>query len=340
MSFLTEAFQKLTRKTPATPRIIFNPMDSSYVAVDSRTGISRLQSQSIQPQVGMYSVLTIGDDLDVVVRYEKSLPYTLPVSSDEDSPKVTYVVPRQDMKIGDCFTIFVGRDHFMVKVIQILLKSSSDYDSSAKNLSDTSSMVDDISNASRLRPVQSSTDISGPPSPSTDHRQTGDAPISSQSPQSMSKPPNLFSAHPDRRDQAVFCTKTRVDNGKILSAKLPVDRVAIISSNHQDLVDLHESCDRRSNKTHPTHPSDKPFPQPESSLPPKGSTILDVPKGTREKLNNNMEFPPMGTNSSQAPLPRTQSESVRTHHARPRYVSSSVKRTHRTNRESISPFNS
>ena len=372
MSFLTEVLHKITRKTP-TPRIILNPMHSSSV-VDSRTDTAmHVLNQCIQPQVGMYSVLAIGDRLDVVVRYEKSLPYTLPVSSDQDCPPLAYVLPRQDMKIGDSFTLFVGREHFMVLVVQILLKSSSNH--SNENNSESSSVVN-MSNAYPSVPVQSCVDMpSRSPSPSSNtghHRQTNDVPIPS-SPEPMSQP--AITTHADRRGEAIFCTRTEIDNGKLRGANTRAIRVAATSSSHPDRVrslpaelDPIDTWGRPSEKIHQTNPSDindiphpvisiAPLPpptnvqrsrRPESHLPPIHTTILDVSKAAEEKVKSRKrsttehhDLPPTMTarpksrRESQVPLP-TESVLGQSERIRREYTSSSVKKTHKTNRESLS----
>jgi len=309
MSFITEVLHKITRKTP----IICNSRYSSHLAIDSRTGIPRLQNQCIQPKEGMYSVLTIGDHLDVVVRYVKTLPYTLQVSSDEDCPQVTYVIPRQDMKAGDFFTLFVGREHFMVEVIQVLSKSDSNY--GFEEVLDSDSSYTDVSIVPRTHTVQSNMNRhSGSLSPSTGRRQDretfGRQPISTP----VTKP---LPARPNRREGAVFCTRTQVDAGKVRNpTRANASVVPAAPSNHPDRaqftpVDIdpasHTFCDRPSAKLHQTvqtNPSTKldinitlqgtslsPLtniqhsPRPESPQPPthgSDKTTLDTFRATKD----------------------------------------------------------
>lgn len=348
-------------------------MYSSY-AVDSRTGTTQVLNHCIQPQVGMYSVLAIGDRLDVVVRYEKSLPYTLPVSSDQDCPQVAYVLPRQDMRIGDFFTLFVGREHFMVKVVQILLKSSFN-DSYEKN-SESSSVVNMSTNAYRSVPVQSCVDMSSSsrplsPSSSTGHQQTNDVPIP-PSPEPTPKP--VITTRADRHDEAVFCTRTGIDDGKLNRAGTCANRVTATSSSHPDHVRyvpveldpiaLHDFWDRPSEKIHQTNPSHIPHPdisiapllsptnvqssrRPESYLPPMHTTILDVSKATQEKVKSQRKRPttehndllptatgtPKSCRESQVPLPAGSVLGQAEHIRREYTSSSSVKKTHKTDRE-------
>jgi len=250
MSFLTEAFHKMTscRKTPAA-QTIFNPRHSSST-VDSSPAADmlRLQDQCVQPQVGMYSVLTIGDHLDVVVRFEQSLPYILPVSADEDCPQVTYVVPRQDMKVGDSFTLFVEREHFLVKVVQFLLKSDPSTSHDSQKDSDSSTM----SNASRRRPevqplaLECPNMHSRPLSPSTGRRRDGDAPLPPSSAKPIYKPVTnlpLVTPRPNRGDETIFSTRTRADDGKIQNTT----RAKVVTSSSRPSSD----------KIHRANPSNK-----------------------------------------------------------------------------------
>ena len=269
MSFFTDAFHKITKKTHS-PRIVWR---SSYVVVDSKTGAPKLQGQCIQPQVGMYSVLTIGEHVDIVVRYERTLPYTLPGSEDEDLPQVTYVVPRQDMKAGDFFTLFVGREHFMVEVIQVLPKSSHSSDSSEKFL-DSSSKTD--TSRARWQPIQPSLDVhsSEPLPPSTGDQQDEEIPITTpnlspqQTPTPVTRPLPASPDHPEV--ERVFSTTTRVD-GEIVPnltrTNAAVGPVTAISNNHPDRERStvvkkpdsfpQESSVRPSDQIHQTNPSNK-----------------------------------------------------------------------------------
>ncbi|KAF8815262.1 hypothetical protein BYT27DRAFT_7195568 [Phlegmacium glaucopus] len=278
----------MTRKTPiiSNPRdsiignprdpIISNPRDPAHVVVDSKTGIHRLQSQCIQPQVGMFSVLTLGDHLDLVVRYVRTLPYTLPVSSDEDFPQVTYVMPRQDMKAGDFFTLFVEREHFMVEVIQVLLRSSSlsnygsEKGSSEKGSVDLDSLyMDDVPISSYKQTDEVHHDHSnvnkhsGPLAPSIGRRQDiVDAPILLPlKPISMPVTKPLPAQPDDRRDETVFCTRTPIDAGKIRNrtrATTPLGP-ATPTSNHPDRVRRYAPVDDLDPASHDEfgdHPSD------------------------------------------------------------------------------------
>ena len=338
MSFLTEAFHKITtcRKTPAA-QTIFNPRRSSSTVDPTSSAADmgpRLHNQCVQPQVGMYSVLTINDHLDVVVRFEQSLPYILP---DEDCPQVTYVVPRQDMKVGDSFTLFVEREHFLVKVVQFLLKSDPSSHDSPKD-SDSSA----ISNASRRRsevqPLKSSPNMhSRPLSPSTGRRQDRVAPLP-PSPQPISKPVTklpLVTPRPNRGDETVFCTRTRADDEKTQNTtrgKAPVIPVVTSSS-------------RPSDKIHRANPSNKhdtisgldinisvqatttPL-SPLTNIQP--SRRLEMPLPPKHGVIMNTEF--------QAPFPTLDSSVVvqAEYGTRREHVLSgpSIKKTQETNRES------
>jgi hypothetical protein len=341
MSFLTEAFHKITtcRKTPAA-QTIFNPRHSSST-VDSSPAADmlRLQDQCVQSQVGMYSVLTIGDHLDVVVRFEQSLPYILPVSADEDCPQVTYVVPRQDMKVGDSFTLFVEREHFLVKVVQFLLKSDPSTSHDSQKDSDSSTM----SNASRRRPevqpLESSPNTmhSRPLSPSTGRRRDRDAPRLPPSSQPISKPVTnlpLVTPRPNRGDETIFSTRTRADDGKIqnttrakvvTSSSRPSDKIHRANpSNKHDISGLDINISVQATTT-PLSPLTKIQPSRsrlEIPLPPKHSVIM------------NTEF--------QAPLPTldssvlVQAEYTRREHV---FKSPSIKKTRETNREPSTRLN-
>lgn len=308
MSFFTDAFHKITKKTHS-PRIVWR---SSYVVVDSKTGAPKLQGQCIQPQVGMYSVLTIGEHVDIVVRYARTLPYTLPGSEDdEDLPQVTYVVPRQDMKAGDFFTLFVGREHFMVEVIQVLPKSSHSSDS----FLDSSSKTD--TSRARWQPVQPSLDHSPEPlPPSTGDRQDVDIPIITpkspqQTPTPVTRPLPACPDHPEV--ERVFSTKTGVD-GEIVPnltrTNAAVGPVAAVANDHPDRERStfvkktdsfpQESSVRPSDQIHQTKPSDKPV------IPLQVDVNMTrTPKGARPRSPSTSanRQPPRGRDSPLPPTP-------------------------------------
>jgi len=187
----------------------------------------------------------------------------------------------------------------------------------------------------------------------------------------MSKP--AITTHADRPDEAIYCTRTGIDDGKLNRATTSASRVTATSTSRPDHVRYvpveldpvarHDLWGRSSEKIYHTNPSDKddiphpdisiaPLPpptniqpsrRPERHLPPMHTTILDVSKATQEKVksrkrstteHNDFLLPtvtaiPKSRREPQVPLPVLGPSE----HIRREYTSSSVKKTHKTNRE-------
>ena len=92
-----------------------------------KTGQLILQGMAIQPKEGMYSVFSM-EGVEILVRYSKILAYTLPSAPVWKDTEMVYVSPKLDalsLHKGANFTIFVGRVHYLVTVIERLTPSKS-----------------------------------------------------------------------------------------------------------------------------------------------------------------------------------------------------------------------
>ena len=95
------------------------------VVAHPQTGQLILQEQSIQPEEGMYSVFSL-DGVEILVRYSKILAYTLPQGPSWKDTGMVYVSPKLEalnLRKGASFTVFVGRMHYLVTVIEELAKA-------------------------------------------------------------------------------------------------------------------------------------------------------------------------------------------------------------------------
>jgi hypothetical protein len=94
-----------------------------------QTGQLILKGMTIQPEEGMYSVFYV-DDIEILVRYGKILAYTLPQAPSWKDTEMVYVSPKLDalnLHKGASFTVFVGRVHYLVTVIERLAKTLPKY---------------------------------------------------------------------------------------------------------------------------------------------------------------------------------------------------------------------
>lgn len=94
-----------------------------------QTGQLILNGMTIQPEEGMYSVFSM-DGVEIPVRYSKILAYTLPQAPSWKDTEMVYVSPKLDalnLDKGASFTVFVGRVHYLVTVIERLAKTLPEY---------------------------------------------------------------------------------------------------------------------------------------------------------------------------------------------------------------------
>ena len=98
-----------------------------HILAHPKTGQLILQGMALQPKEGMYSVFSM-EGVEILVRYSKILAYTLPRAPVWKDTDMVYVSPKLDalsLHKGANFTIFVGRVHYLVTVIERLAPSKS-----------------------------------------------------------------------------------------------------------------------------------------------------------------------------------------------------------------------
>ncbi|KDR78063.1 hypothetical protein GALMADRAFT_266601 [Galerina marginata CBS 339.88] len=116
-------FKNLIRRRPKNGVTASDP--SVVLRANSGTGPGRLSvaDDSIEPQVGMFSVLSL-NGFQILVRYVQNL--SPPAPKHPDDTDYRYIRPKpgaMEVLAGKEFTVLVGNAHFLVEIVQVFPSS-------------------------------------------------------------------------------------------------------------------------------------------------------------------------------------------------------------------------